>query len=271
MYTVSMPVRVTWNPAKLSPLTHVNLHLQVAGRIGSLIAQGKLAPGSVLPNESQLGTKFGVSRTALREAIKVLAAKGLVEVRRKTGTRVRPNSHWNMLDGEVLTWLFSGTDVPAGLSDLLEVRKIVEPAGARMAAARATPEDLAKMESAFEAMETAAKDLDSRVEADLLFHLAVLEGTRNGFMRPFGALIQTALRASFRLTSSNSVAYQRTLTLHRAVLEAIKSRNGQKAEAAMLMVLAQTSRDIAAESKKAKKWIPLTIKRRYSRQQSEDA
>jgi DNA-binding FadR family transcriptional regulator len=271
MYTISMPTRVHWNSVKLFPPARANLHLQVAGRIGSLIAQGKLAPGSVLPNESQLGTKFGVSRTALREAIKVLAAKGLVEVRRKTGTRVRPNSHWNMLDGEVLSWLFSGSDVPADLSDLLEVSRIVEPAGARMAAERATPEDLAKMESAFMAMETAAKDLDSCIEPDLLFHLAVLQGTRNGFMKPFGALIQTALRASFRLTSRNSVAHKRTLTLHRAVLEAIKSRNGEEAEAAMHMVLAQTSRDVAAESKKGKKWASPTSKSRYSRQQSEDA
>lgn len=264
-----MPARIKRNPSNIFPLPRVTLHYQVARSLGSMIAVGKLAPGSILPNESHLGTNFGVSRTALREAIKVLAAKGLVEVRRKTGTRVRPNSQWNMLDPEVLSWFFSGPDVPAGLTDLLEVRKIVEPAGARMAAERATPADQAEMQSAFEAMEAATNDLESRIEPDLLFHLAVLEGARNTFMRPFGALIQTALRASFRLTSSNAAAYKRTLTLHREVLEAIKSRNGKKAEAAMLLVLAQTSRDIAAELQKPKKSIPLSAKRQHSRQRSE--
>ncbi|MGA8151374.1 MAG: FadR/GntR family transcriptional regulator [Terriglobales bacterium] len=266
MYTIRMPAPINWGSLKYSLPPRVSLHRQVAGRLGLLIAEGQLIPGSVLPNESQLGANLGVSRTALREAIKVLAAKGLVDVRRKTGTRVRPNSQWNMLDPEVLFWLFSGPDVPAGLTDLLEVRKIVEPAGARMAAERATLEDLAEMQRAFEAMEAAANDLDSRVETDLLFHLSILEGAHNAFMRPFGALIQAALRTSFRLTSSNTVAYRRTLTLHREVLAAIKSRNRKKAEAAMLLVLAQTSKDVAAELQKAKKGIPLILKRRQSRQ-----
>ena len=135
-----------------------------------------------------------MSRTALREAIKVLAAKGLVEVRRKTGTRVRPNSQWNMFDPEVLLWLFSGprhagrSDRPAGSQKDCGTRR-----GAYGRRTRDAGRSV-KMESAFKAMEVAANDLDSRIEPDLLFHLAVLEGTRNAFMRPFGSLIQTALR-----------------------------------------------------------------------------
>lgn len=229
-----------------------SLHHQVAGQIGSLIAQGSLVPGSVLPNEFSLCTELGVSRTALREAIKVLAAKGLVEVRRKTGTRVRPHADWNVLDPEVLSWLFSGAGLPAGLADLLEVRKMVEPAAARMAAERATSENLSAIESAYLAMETALGDLSSSIEPDLSFHLAVLEASHNVFMRPFGALIQTALKASFRLTSSNRISYRRTLMLHRAVFDAIKSGSCDRAEAAMLAVLDQTSRDIKAAEKKLK-------------------
>ena len=213
MYIISMPSRVHCNPSNLSPLSRVNLHHQVAGSIGSLTAPGKLASGSLLPNVSQLGTKFGVSRAALRELIKMLAAKGLVEVRRNTA--------------------------------------------ARMAADRTTPADLAEMKSAFEGMEGAAKDLGSRIEGYLFFHLALFEGTRSASMTPLGALIQTALRVNFRLTSRDSVAYKRTLALHRAMLGTIKSRTGTKA---VLRVLAQTSRDIAAELKKAKKKIPLTTK-----------
>jgi DNA-binding FadR family transcriptional regulator len=234
-----------------SSLPRLSLHHEVAGRIGSLIAHGSIEPGSVLPNEATLGTEFGVSRTALREAIKVLASKGLVEVRRKTGTRVRPHAEWNMLDPEVLTWLFSGTGIPAGMSDLIEVRKVVEPAAARMAALRATSEDLAGIREAYLAMQQATGDLPSSVESDLRFHLAVLEATHNVFMRPFGALIQAALRASFRLTSSNNTLYRKTLTLHRAVADAIEVENGDEAETAMLAILSQTSRDIATQTKAA--------------------
>ncbi|HXR38734.1 MAG TPA: FadR/GntR family transcriptional regulator [Terracidiphilus sp.] len=236
----------------MSPsLVRPSLHHEVAGKIGSLIAQGSIAPGAVLPNEAALGGEFGVSRTALREVIKVLASKGLVEVRRKTGTRVRPHAEWNMLDPEVLSWLFSGTGIPPGLTDLMEVRKVVEPAAARMAALRATSEDLAEIRDAYLGMERATGDLPSSVESDLRFHLAVLEATHNVFMRPFGALIQAALRASFRLTSSNSALYRKTLTLHRAVVNAIEAGKGDEAEAAMLAVLSQTSKDIATQTKAA--------------------
>jgi DNA-binding GntR family transcriptional regulator len=177
-----MPPRVNGKPSNLSPLARVNLHPQDAGRIGPLIAQEKFASGSLLPTESPLGTKFGVSRTRLRDPSKVLAAKRLAEVRRKTAM-VRANSRWNLLHPGMLSRPFLGTDMPAALTVLLGVSKITKPAGARMA-------------------------------------------------------------------SRKCVAYKRTVRLHRTVLGAIKSRNGPKA---VLMVLAQTSRDITAELKKQRR------------------
>jgi DNA-binding FadR family transcriptional regulator len=222
----------------------VNLHSAVASHIGCLIVQGKIPPGSVLPNEASLATQFGVSRTALREAIKVLASKGLIEVRRKTGTRVNAHAKWSMLDPEVLAWMFSGEDVPTGLADLMEVRILVEPAAARMAAQRARPEDLEEISEACEEMEAATGDLPSSVESDVRFHMAVLEATHNAFMRPFGALIQAALRGSFRLTSSDTDLYRLTLPRHRKVLNAIESRDEHGAEAEMRALLTQTLRDI---------------------------
>lgn len=225
-------------------MVRMSLHSAVAARIGSLIVQGKLSPGSVLPNETALGAEFGVSRTALREAIKVLASKGLVEVRRKTGTRVNLNSQWNMLDPEVLTWMFSGDGIPTGLLDLIEVRMLIEPAAARMAASRATAKDLETIRKALEGMEGSTGDLPSSVESDLGFHMAVLEATQNAFMRPFGAIIQAALRGSFRLTSSNADLYRLTLPLHRKIFDAIEAQNPKKAEAAMQALLTQTLQDI---------------------------
>lgn len=236
---------IRWNQKGASAVGgRPNLLHQVAGRIGSLIGEGRLVPGAVLPNESELGSKFGVSRTVLREAIKVLASKGLVEVRRKTGTRVRPHTEWNLFDPEVLSWSFSGEGVPAGLQDLLEVRKVAEPAAARMAAERAKPEDLAALEKAYRSMKEVASDLSASIGPDLEFHLGVLTATHNIFMRSFGTLIQTALYASFRFTSTNRAAYQRTLPLHRNVLDAIKSGASDRAGAAMEAVLRQTSQDI---------------------------
>ena len=221
----------------------------MACRIGFLIVQGKLSPGSVLPNEASLGEQFGVSRTALREAIKVLASKGLVEVRRKTGTRVNARTQWNMLDPEVLSWMFSGEGAPPELGDLMEVRMLIEPAAARIAAGRATPKDLDEIREYLEGMEASTGDVRSSVESDLGFHMAILKATHNAFMRPFGALIQAALRGSFGLTSSNPELYRLTLPLHRKVMEAIQAQNAKKAEAAMERLLKQTSHDIDMQTK----------------------
>jgi DNA-binding FadR family transcriptional regulator len=236
----------------ISPWHHgrSGLHNQIAEHLGLQIMHGDLAPGFVLPNETILGTQFGVSRTVLREAIKVLASKGLVEVRRKTGTRVRPNVDWNSLDPEVLSWQFSGDAIPAGTTDLLELRKLIEPSAARFASIRATGGEIAGIAEALRAMETSVGDPERAVDADLRFHLAILEATHNSFMRPFGALVQAALRASFRLTDEDPAAYRRSLSLHRAVMEAIENKLPDDAEQAMHKLLARNASDIRKAVKK---------------------
>lgn len=237
------------------PASERTLHAQLAREIGLRILEGDFPPGAVLPNEADLGMQLGVSRTALREAVKVLAAKGLVEVRRKTGTRVRARHDWHALDPDVLNWLFSSNGFAVGIHDLLELRLIIEPAGARLAAQRAGAEDLAAIEDALNAMQTSAADSESSVEPDLRFHLAILEATENAFMRPFGALIQEALRASFKLTNRDRPAFEKSLRRHRDVFEAIRARDAEAAEAAMRIVLNRTSDDIerAVPKKSAKK------------------
>jgi DNA-binding FadR family transcriptional regulator len=144
----------------------------------------------------------------------------------------------------VLNWLFSSKGFAVGIPDLLELRLIIEPAGARLAAERATAENLAEIESALQGMETAIEDSASSVESDLKFHLAILEATHNTFMRPFGALIQEALRASFKLTNRDRAAFEKSLCRHRNVFEAIRERNPEAAEVAMQIVLNRTSEDI---------------------------
>lgn len=252
-YVYSSLVKLTRLATRARPQLRIALHSTVASHIGCQIVQGKIPSGSILPNEASLGTQFGVSRTALREAIKVLASKGLIEVRRKTGTRVSTPSKWSMLDPDVLAWMFSGKDIPPGLADLMEVRMLVEPAAARMAAQRACPEDLKEISEACEEMEAATGDLPSSVESDLRFHMAVLEATHNAFMRPFGALIQAALRGSFRVTSSDTKLYRLTLPRHRKVLNAIESRDEHSAEAEMRALLTQTLRDIDDQTRAVRK------------------
>lgn len=231
-----------------------SLHRQIAEQLGISILTGKILPGEVLPTETALGTSLNVSRTAVREAIKVLTSKGLVEVRRKTGTRVRPQRDWNALDPDIISWQFSGSGLPAAIMDLLELRHIIEPVSARMAAERATSDDVAGIDAAFSNMEKAIGKTAASVEADLQFHLAILESTHNSFMRPFGALIQAALRASFRLTNQDAAAYQLSLVKHRAVLAAIRDQSPKRAEAAMHAVLDGTQQDIqqAIEHQKAR-------------------
>jgi DNA-binding FadR family transcriptional regulator len=186
-----------------------------------------------------------VSRTAIREAIKVLSSKGLVELRRKTGSRVRSQQDWNALDPDVVSWQFAGDGIPTGaINDLTELRRIIEPACARLAAKRATAEELAEIEKALIEMEQAAGKTEASVEADLNFHLAILEATHNSFMRPFGALIQAALRASFRLTNADMAAYRLSLTKHRAVLASIRNGKPEEAEIAMQIVLRGSQRDL---------------------------
>jgi DNA-binding FadR family transcriptional regulator len=185
-----------------------------------------------------------VSRTAIREAIKVLTSKGLTEVRRKTGSRIRPRRDWNALDPDVLTWQFAGDGLPLGIADLQELRRLIEPAAAAMAASRARPNDLKEIEEAYAEMKQSIGRTAASVEADLRFHMAILEATQNSFMRPFGALIAAALKASFRLSNADEAAYKQTLRKHGAVLTAIRDRSPHHAEDAMLKILEGSRVDI---------------------------
>jgi DNA-binding FadR family transcriptional regulator len=222
-----------------------SLHLRIAEYLGIQVMSGEYAPGTILPTEAALGTSLGVSRTAIREAIKVLASKGLVEVRRKTGTRVRPPEDWNALDPDVIAWKFSNERTARGaIGDLTELRRIIEPACAYIAAQRASIQQVSKIEKALLDMEGAVGKTEATVEADLRFHMAILDATHNAFMRPFGALIQAGLRASFRLTNADTNAYRRSLVKHRAVYESIQSGRAQQAEQAMHSVLRGSQKDI---------------------------
>src|SRR5206468_12646009 len=175
MTRVTFPI-----PFGRSQYPEQSLHGRIVHAIGRRIVTGNLQPGELLPAEPELGA----SRTVVREAVKVLAAKGLVESRPKTGTRVRPRDAWNLLDPDVLAWQQDGAVDDALLRKLTEVRRIIEPAAAELAAARADVRDVAAMEDAFQQMEETAQaragtDFEAFVQADMRFHLAILQACRN--------------------------------------------------------------------------------------------
>src|SRR5918996_3378534 len=205
------------------------LHGQIVHAIGLQILSGEIQPGEVLPLDSALPA----SRTVLREAIKVLAAKGLVESRPKTGTRVRPRQSWNLLDPDVLAWQREGAPSALFLRKLTEVRQIVEPAAAELAAQRATAREVAVMEEAFSDMESAlaARELDyERFDlADMRFHRAILQACHNDLLEQMSAVVVGALLVSFQATSRLSGRARASLPNHRAILEAIRGQEPRRA------------------------------------------
>jgi DNA-binding FadR family transcriptional regulator len=221
-----------------------SLHGQVAHDLGGRIMCGELAPGAVLPNEADFSASLHVSRTALREAIKVLAAKGLVESRPKTGTRVRPRTDWNLLDPDVLAWQFAAGPFTRFIEDLFELRQMIEPQAAALAARRAGATEVERIEEAYLGMEKAGNDSDLWIDPDLRFHQAIIRATGNELLWPLGAIIETALATSFRLSSADWDGPIHSLPLHRAILDAIRERNPDAAQAAMLRLLDGAADDV---------------------------
>lgn len=221
-----------------------SIHGQIAHEIGLRVADGIYPPESILPNEEALSAEFDVSRTAYREAIKILAAKRMVEPRPKRGTRVRSRSEWNMLDPDVLAWCFSSRPSLNQLRSLIELRMIIEPAAAAMASERATAEDHGKIRAALTAMKTHDWGSQENVKADLDFHLAVLNASGNELLIPLGYLIETALEQSFFLSAKVPDARKNSMPFHESVYDAIVGGNPEEARSVMSTLLSSAWGDL---------------------------
>ena len=222
--------------------------------LGREIAQGIIPAGAVLPPEHELEIRLGVGRGVVREAIKTLSGKGLVSVRPRHGTRVLPRSDWSLLDRDVLNWLV-GQDKPDRelLLAVQEVRSIIEPAAASLAAMRATREDRLRINAALEAMETS----DSQATAtasDKAFHLAILDATHNPVLQGFRGAIDTILSAVFSV-AVDSVGgwFDGNLPNHAAIARAIEEGDAKKARNAMEQVLGYTQSKLAKQGSRAKR------------------
>ncbi|HEY3502662.1 MAG TPA: FCD domain-containing protein [Actinocatenispora sp.] len=212
------------------------IHGQTVERLARRILSGQLAEGATIDIPA-LEDELDVSRTALREALKVLAAKGLVGARQKRGTFVRTREEWNLLDGDVMRWQFSGPEPTwtRFLGDLAEVRELVEPPAARLAATRRTDADVAALDAALAAMADASTPA-AAVAADLGFHRALLAGTHNELLTRMEVVIERALAERDRIV--HEAAAPDPVPAHTAVRDAIATGDPDAAYDAMRALLA---------------------------------
>jgi DNA-binding FadR family transcriptional regulator len=212
--------------------------VEVTRTIGIDIIVGRYPEGTALPRDAELTAMFDVSRTVLRESVKTLAAKGLLSSKAGVGTRVRERSAWNMFDPDVLGWhLEAGID-KRFLRDLADIRLAVEPRAAALAAERWTGDALSVLRESLVKMRSFASDTIEFADADLRLHLDVATISGNPFMRSIGAVIEAALRASFRL-SAPTEDHEREITIaaHERIVDAIAGRDAEAAAAAMTDVI----------------------------------
>ncbi len=214
-----------------------NLFSYVVEELGWRIVGGEFRPGEPLPNEAVLGEEFGASRSVIREAVKSLAAKGLLESRTRTGIRVLAPMHWNLLDPQLLGWRYSTMQPQQFYREIFEIRGLIEPQAAGFAAERASKAEIAEIVAAFAAMEAANQPGNEAIEADLRFHRAVLAAAHNDLLLQMGNLIGVGLMVSYRLSSES---YTRFLPLHKEVADAIVARDAAAARDAMARLLVDT-------------------------------
>lgn len=223
-----------------------NLHRQVVDQIGLRIAKGEIQIGATLPNEADLSAELGVSRTVTREAIKVLVEKGLVVARPKVGTLVQPRRKWNQLDPDVLTWEYEVGPRDAFLLTLTEVRHIIEPAAARLAAERATEADIQAITASFDELERCADDdyIEQYIPADIQFHSSIVRASQNELLEQIVNTIRAALVSSRKITTQVPGGSRETLPLHYAVFDAIRQHQADAAYQAMRTLVDRAAADI---------------------------
>jgi GntR family transcriptional regulator, galactonate operon transcriptional repressor len=226
------------------------LHGQVVQLLGSRIVAGELAPGTTLDLPALEG-ELGISHTVLRESLRVLSTKGLVGARQKRGTFVTDPQSWNALDHDVLRWR-ADSDGSRLFGELAEVRMIIEPEVARLAAQRATAADLRALAAALEAMRQAASDgrAAPAADADVAFHTALLRATHNQLLAGLRDVIERGLRERDLIVHAEPDA-EDPVPAHRAVLDAIARGDPDAAAAAMQALLHQATRHFEERGRRA--------------------
>ena len=222
--------------------------------MGLMIVSGRIREGDFLPKELELSAQYGISRPAVREALKVLAAKGLVMSRRRAGTSVMPRRDWNLLDPDVLAWHAPVENNWDFLIDLVKLRQLLEPAAAGLAASCADARHVRRIGEALEAMRNCTDNSEKFFAADAQFHVAVFEACGNTVIERLSAIIGPVLEASFRLVGGTNPVFGYSIGQHEAVFDAIRSGDPRRARLAMDNIMTIASQEFAKlEFQNAKK------------------
>jgi DNA-binding FadR family transcriptional regulator len=198
-----------------------NLTYGIANELGIAIVTGVYSAGNSIPIEAELCRQYGASRSVLREAVKMLTAKGLLGARPRRGTWVQPEEKWNLLDPDVLGWLLERKYSPALLIEFTEIRLAVEPGAAALAARVAGPEEKAAIRHGIERMQAADRGDDDPLDSDIAFHVAVLRASRNRFYAQLTGFTATALRFSIQTTNRYKGVQLASIADHKKVADAI--------------------------------------------------
>lgn len=205
-----------------------NYHASTVDWLGAWIASGAVLPGQTLKVESALCDELGVSRTVIREAIKTLVAKGMLDVGPKVGTRVLPVRNWNLFDPQVVGWLAENGLPENFVMDLLDLRRTIEPVAVRWACERATPEQIEEIQTAYRVLEASLADKGDYNRADQLFHEAVLAASHNQFIEQMLPALGALLRVSFEVSSAVPDELGLTLPLHKDLADSIAARDSAR-------------------------------------------
>ena len=226
-----------------------NIHGGTLDALGMAIIGGEYAQGDKLPPEQKLCDALGVSRTILREVVKSLVAKGLISTGPKIGTIVLPSERWNWFDEQVVGWQSRIGFEPKLLEDLQELRSAIEPEAVRLAALRATEDDILALENAYHAMAAAvaAGNEEDYIQADYAFHIGLLRASQNAMFTQVGRAIGSMLREVFLITTrtpDDGVA--RSLPFHWEIVEKIRARDSEGAYACSKFQIDRSRKDLAA-------------------------
>mgnify|MGYP002393171318 CR=1 FL=1 len=214
-----------------------SVHASLASEIGQRIVRGDYPPGTILPNEVKWSETFEVSRSAVREAIKMLAAKSLLVSRPKVGSWVEPKERWNLLDRDVLGWYAASPDQEKFLRTVQEFRRIIEPEAAALAARRRRAPQMAAISEACAEL-SRASSIQERTLADTRFHLAILRASGNDLLNPLGVMIESALNHLFSFVSGAMQDHGRSQFLHEEIERSIRLRRPKAARQAVHLLLA---------------------------------
>ncbi len=211
-----------------------SLFKQVTDKIAISILSGDLEAGALVPTEPDPGSDITPSRSVYREALKYLSAKGLIEARQRSGTRVSPRSAWNLLDPDILRWALAGQIDEDLVKNLFELRLFIEPNAARLAALRRTPAQLIQIRHALAGLETNTPYTDAIIQADLDYHSLILDAAGNPALACLKSVIMSTLLWSMRLQKDKRPAlFALALADHQRVFRAIEEQNGDQAAAFM--------------------------------------